>query len=340
MFAAYHLPYWQTFLTLCGMEAVTSDATTQEMADRGGRLIPPEFCIPVKVFMGHVLNLLEKGVAQILLPRMTAAKKANFFCPKFIGLPEIVRFTMNLEERMFFAPEMICNGLNPKLIQFPTSARASWGRMRQAENQARECWQRILENCRKYRITLPEASAVGPTAVGLTAAGPTVVGSNALGTGVPATGGGVHAPKPQNRLTVGLLGYAYSVYDPFISKGLLGKLGQLQMTATTWEMLEPALIDQSLAGLKRPLFWNYGRMLLGAGLHFLADPAVDGIIYVSTFGCGPDSVATEILNIEADHRHKPFLLINLDDHTEDAHLFTRLEAFADMLAALKEEQAV
>ena len=140
-------------------------------------------------------------------------------------------------------------------------------------------------------------------------------------------------------LNIGLLGYAYSIYDPFISKGISGKLKDLGVNIITWEMLDPALIESRLARLKRPLFWNFGRMTLGAGLNLLEDPTIDGIIYVTTFGCGPDSVATKILSLEAGKQGKPFLLVNLDEHTEDGHLRTRLEAFSDLLIALKEDRA-
>ena len=315
MFAAYHFSYWRQLIARCGMEAVPSGESTQSMADRGGRLLPHEFCLPVKLFMGHVLDLLDQGVDKILLPRMTDRHRTNFFCPKLIGLPEIVKHTLNLEEHRLFSPEVICNGLDPKIIRSPMLDGVSRYRMQWVEKQAKLDWKTVLNNCRRHKITIPEAV-------------------------LPETS---TSPKPKglhHHLSVGLLGYAYSLYDPFISKGIPGKLDALKISVRTWEMLKPALIEKSLMGLKRPLFWNFSRMLLGAGLYFLSDPSVDGILYITTFGCGPDSVAAEILNIEAAKLHKPFLLINLDEHREDGHLFTRLEAFADMLTALKEDKAV
>ncbi|MGE5605953.1 MAG: acyl-CoA dehydratase activase-related protein [Bacteroidota bacterium] len=310
LFASYHFAYWQRLITLSGMEAVFSDASDRQTADRGGRRLPHEFCIPVKVFIGHVLNLLEKGADQILLPRMTAQGKANFFCPKLIGLPEIVRYTTGLGAERTFAPEIVCNGLDLRVTKFPELGRAMVRRMKAATGQADKAWQSILAQCRSERITLWEATV------------------------------GEKMGRPAGGLNIGLLGYAYSLYDPFISKGILEKLHQLGAAVTTWEMLDPLLIEQNLAGLKRPLFWNFGKMLLGAGLSFINDSKIDGLIYVTTFGCGPDSVAMKILSIEASQKEKPLLLINLDDHQEDGHLRTRLEAFTDMLAAIKEERAI
>ncbi len=310
LFSSYHLPFWRQFVTLSGMEAVLSDPSGQETVTWGGRRLPHEFCVPIKVFLGHILNLLEKRVDRILLPRMITQSKTNFFCPKLIGLPEIVRYTTGIRMEQIFSPEVSCDGLTLLVSKFPSSSPAVIWRMKVAARKANQVWEDILAKCRVERLTLPEA-ANGPR-------------PGSLGT----------------RLNIGLLGYAYSLYDPFISKGIVNRLYSLGIKITTWEMLDPKQIERNLVGLKRPLFWNFGRMLLGAGFQFLNDSAIDGLIYVTTFGCGPDSVATRILSIEAGQRGKPFLQINLDEHQEDGHLRTRLEAFCDMLAALKEEQVI
>ncbi len=310
LFSSYHLAYWQHLITISGMEAVISDPSDKDIANRGGRLLPHEFCIPVKVFIGHVLNLLEKGVDRILLPRMTTQGKANFFCPKLIGLPEIVRFSTGLGAERLFSPEIVCNGLDLRVIRFPDLGPVTLKRLKTAAGEANQVWKAMLAKCRSEGLTLPEAT------------------------------GRVRRERPEGGLRIGLLGYAYSLYDPLISKGIVNNLYQLGVAVTTWEMLDPARIEQNLAELKRPLFWNFGRMLLGAGLSLINEPQIDGLVYVTTFGCGPDSVATKILSIEAGQREKPWLQINLDDHQEDGHLRTRLEAFIDMLATLKEARVI
>lgn len=297
-------------ITLSGMEAVLSDPSDNEIANRGGGRLPHEFCVPIKVFLGHILNLLEKGVDRVLLPRMITPGKANFFCPKLIGLPEIVHYATGISAERFFSPEVSCDGLNLRVSKFPNLGPVMALRMKAAALKANEVWGNILTKCRTEGLILP-------------------VATDEL------------KPNPlEARLNIGLLGYAYSLYDPFISKGIVNLLYKFGVKITTWEMQDPLKIESRLTGLKRPLFWNFGRMLLGAGFEFINDPAIDGLIYVTAFGCGPDSVSTKILSIEAGRKEKPFLKINLDEHREDGHLRTRLEAFCDMLAALKEEQAI
>jgi predicted nucleotide-binding protein (sugar kinase/HSP70/actin superfamily) len=310
LFAAYHLPYWRHFLMECGAEVVLSPPSESAMADRGGKLIPPEFCIPIKIFMGHILSLLEQGVDLILVPRMNSRVKDNFFCPKFIGLPEIVKYAIRETDGRLLIPEVSCNGSHIRMLQLPGQPLAPPGRMRRAEQRANAAWEQLLARCRRERLILPEACRESRPAPGAA------------------------------QLRIGLLGYAYNLYDPWISKGIPAKLTGLGASVLTWEMLPTDRIERGLRALRRPVYWNFGRTLLGTGLHFLAAPELDGIVYVSTFGCGPDSVVLKWLSLEAAERQKPFLSLSLDEHAEDSHLQTRLEAFCDMLSAKKEEHAV
>jgi predicted nucleotide-binding protein (sugar kinase/HSP70/actin superfamily) len=59
---------------------------------------------------------------------------------------------------------------------------------------------------------------------------------------------------------------------------------------------------------------------------------VDGVITVSAFGCAPDSVMLGVVARAAQAAHVPHMAILLDEHSGEAGLVTRLEAFVDMLA--------
>ena len=72
--------------------------------------------------------------------------------------------------------------------------------------------------------------------------------------------------------------------------------------------------------------------------HFLTDPGIDGIIHLISFGCGPDSLVGELVERRAQRgRGFPFLLLTLDEHSGEAGLTTRLEAFVDTLEWRQEE---
>jgi predicted nucleotide-binding protein (sugar kinase/HSP70/actin superfamily) len=56
-----------------------------------------------------------------------------------------------------------------------------------------------------------------------------------------------------------------------------------------------------------------------------------GIIHISTYNCGPDSIMTELYRNLCRKLSIPCLILMLDEHTASAGIETRLEAFADSL---------
>jgi predicted nucleotide-binding protein (sugar kinase/HSP70/actin superfamily) len=308
LFTAYHLTFWQEFFSRLGVDTVISSDSCKETIDTGSKLIPHEFCIPIKAFLGHIVGLATEKVDLILVPRLLQSKNREFFCPKITGLPEIVKYTLEMDDAVFFTPSVTCNGLNPKIIQYPQTKIRPVFKLNQAQKSALHNWKRTLAYCRKEQLTLSQ------------------VAKNQKN------------PRCIGEIRLGLLGYAYILYDPFMSKGLIPKLTDMGCQISTWEMLEDREIEKNLKELKRPMFWNFGKVLLGAGLDFLTDSEIDGLIYVTPFGCGPDSITVKLLSMQAAMVHKPFLQIILDEHSEDGHLKTRLEAFVDMLAHKKEGQ--
>lgn len=59
---------------------------------------------------------------------------------------------------------------------------------------------------------------------------------------------------------------------------------------------------------------------------------VDGVIHVTAFACGPDAMVDRLMELEAKKRGQiPFMSIMVDEHTGEAGIRTRIEAFVDML---------
>ncbi len=76
------------------------------------------------------------------------------------------------------------------------------------------------------------------------------------------------------------------------------------------------------------MFWRCGQDILAAAVLIREDPRLSAI-YVTNFNCGPDSFLVGYF------RHmmqgKPFLELELDEHTADAGIITRCEAFFESL---------
>ena len=86
---------------------------------------------------------------------------------------------------------------------------------------------------------------------------------------------------------------------------------------------------------KRHMYWGMGQRLLRAAYLVAHHPQLFGV-YITNFSCGPDSLV--ISYFRDIMRQKPSLTLELDSHTADAGLETRIEAFLDVVAAWRHLQ--
>jgi Uncharacterized protein conserved in bacteria len=66
----------------------------------------------------------------------------------------------------------------------------------------------------------------------------------------------------------------------------------------------------------------------------VSEGLIDGIIYVSSFACGIDSVVMELIKERIGEF--PLLILKIDEQTGEAGFNTRIEAFIDMIERRKE----
>ena len=83
---------------------------------------------------------------------------------------------------------------------------------------------------------------------------------------------------------------------------------------------------------KRHMYWGMGKLLMKAARVVEEHPQLFGT-YITNFSCGPDSF---VIGYFRDIMgRKPSLTLELDSHTADAGLETRVEAFLDIVRAYR-----
>ncbi|MGB9629581.1 MAG: hypothetical protein ACPL6D_13055 [Thermodesulfobacteriota bacterium] len=82
----------------------------------------------------------------------------------------------------------------------------------------------------------------------------------------------------------------------------------------------------------REMYWRYGQRILAACKIIKEDPRLYAV-YISNFGCGPDSFITHFFRDLS--KGKPYLQLEIDEHSADAGAITRCEAFLDSLKNVK-----
>jgi predicted nucleotide-binding protein (sugar kinase/HSP70/actin superfamily) len=137
---------------------------------------------------------------------------------------------------------------------------------------------------------------------------------------------------PGQRLFV-LVSRSYNGCDEGINLHLVKKLRELGVRVIPLDMLD---FDRACLGepeLHRRVYWVNGQKILRAAEVIKRDRRLFAI-YLSNFSCGPDSfLLTFFKDIMG---RKPCLQLELDEHSADAGLITRLEAFLESLKHYRE----
>lgn len=128
-------------------------------------------------------------------------------------------------------------------------------------------------------------------------------------------------------LKVLVVGHPYNVRDALIGGPVVRILQQEGAQVLVAELEDRAEARQRSSALSRDLPWTFNKELLGAVEQFRHH--VDGIVFLVTFPCGPDSLMTELC-VRRLH-DVPSIVLVLDELQGEAGLRTRLESFVDLL---------
>jgi|YNPBryBLVA2012_1023415.scaffolds.fasta_scaffold00106_16 predicted CoA-substrate-specific enzyme activase len=121
-----------------------------------------------------------------------------------------------------------------------------------------------------------------------------------------------------------LFGRAYNAFAAEANFGIPAKFASRGITVIPWDMLP---LDRQPTD--RTMTWATGQNLLRAARFVREHPRLFGV-YITNFSCGPDSF---LLGYFRDIMGtKPSLTLELDSHTADAGVNTRIEAFIDVVA--------
>nr|WP_312576204.1 acyl-CoA dehydratase activase-related protein [Sedimentibacter sp.] len=130
-------------------------------------------------------------------------------------------------------------------------------------------------------------------------------------------------------LNVALSGHPYNIYDNYVNMNVIKKLNKLGVGVITEEYIDGKMIDNEVKNLYKKPFWTFTRNNYGFTINATNKSDINGIIYISSFNCGIDSVTIELIKDKVGDY--PFLILKVDEHTGEAGLDTRIEAFVDMI---------
>jgi predicted nucleotide-binding protein (sugar kinase/HSP70/actin superfamily) len=314
LFYYQYYPLYKTFFEELGAETVVSPPTNKATLDFGVSRAVADTCLPVKIFLGHVISLIGK-CDYIFVPAITSLGEKNYNCSKIIGLPNMVRALIpgcpvilapeiNLEKGRYYLYRNIY-----KLGRYFSSNPFK------IKKAVEEAWKSNLAYRREMCY-----EKVTPIQV------------------INRTYGDDCAPAfsldPPVELTIAVVGHPYVVYDDYINHRLIFRLQSMGVKVLVPEMVSGGELAMAARKVVGKTHWSFEDEIIGAGEYYL-EAKVDGIINPVVFGCGPDSMMVSFVQHRAKELEIPFLPLSLDEHSSEGGLLTRLEAFLDMVKRRK-----
>lgn len=312
-----YYPFWHAFFTELGIEVVLSDKTTKQIVSEGSALVVTETCLPVKVYVGHVLNLLDKGLDVIYCPSIQSIEPKIYNCSKIRGLPDLIRNvvkrnylliepTFDMSEKGQTFEDCLYQSVVPLGIKDKK-------RVEKASKKGWEC-QHLYEKMLHYGLDAQKAISYA------------IQGKEEF----------VYKnPLDKDKINVALVSHGYNIFDEHISMKVIQKLKKMGVNLYFAGELNKDELLEGFKNLETTLYWANEYEMSGAAGYYMNDAKIDGIITITSFGCGPDSIMIERMTRYAKKFKKPLLNLTIDEHTGEAGFITRLEAFTDMIFRTK-----
>jgi predicted CoA-substrate-specific enzyme activase len=305
MYTYDRLPFWATLFKACGFEVVVSRQTDKNIRTLGIDASVAEPCFPIRVAHGHVAELLEESVDRVFIPNVINEETdhpeiESHVCPWGQTLPHVIRLAPRFEayQDRFFTPT----------IHF-----------RRGPDYVRQTLRKALKPLGVPAKTVDRAVKEAYEAQAEFRARLLVAGAEALA-----------ILKDHDELGIVLVGRPYNIYDSGINMDIPTKLRRYYgVNVIPLDFLP--LWGKGTREVTPNMFWNYGRKILQAAKVVAEHPNLH-IIYMTNFKCGPDSYIKHFIRGATPD---PFLVLQFDEHTNDAGAMTRCEAYLDSKGFLR-----
>lgn len=290
-------PLYNRFFAELGLRLVLPDAVNPEGINQQGAA----FCYPVELAHGYAVTLLEQKPDFFFLPHLRgihsdSGNETSCTCVLVQAEPFYLRSTFpGFSDKQTISPTLdFSKGIMANLPAFQKVA------SRMGVDPA------LVQPALKEAIAAQDSFFVDIRHLGKEALA-------ALG-------------ENPERPAVVLFGRPYNSFASVANKGIPAKFASRGNLIIPFDML-----PYSSEELEEDhnMYWAMGRMILKGAHYVKKSPNLFGT-YITNFSCGPDSFIVSYFR-DAMGR-KPSLFLELDSHTADAGIETRIEAFLDIVS--------
>jgi predicted CoA-substrate-specific enzyme activase len=289
-------PFYSWFFHTLGVRVELSDRVVPEGIARQ----ESNYCFPAEIAHGAIQDVLDRGADVLFLPHfrdMPSMEDVHAcVCPLTQGLPFYARQAFGLADDQVLRP----------LVSFKEGFEASRGAFEEVAERlgfARAEGSRAYDaGVARYRRFLDAYRALGRKVLEEAAAHP-------------------------ERVYVALMGRPYNAFTRDANMGIPRKFTSQGVTVIPFDMI----FDEG-AEIPPNNYWYFGQQNMKAVRRV---KKLDNLYltWISNFSCAPDSFLLHYVRWLMGQ--KPYLVLEIDSHTADAGLDTRVEAFLDIVESYR-----
>ncbi|MBO7662743.1 MAG: hypothetical protein J6U01_05190 [Clostridia bacterium] len=280
---------WEHFFRALGVSTVLSPPGSRGLLEAGAALAPDEGCLSLKMFIGHVDALIGR-CERIFIPRYSNYGYTELFCTRYEALYDQARNIFRSSGQRFITCNIDVQNGSPEGAAYERLGVELGHGARESRRAWREA-SRALEQRQKAEERAQKERVKQPG------------------------------------MKVLVAGHSYILSDPYMGKPVLDQLEKAGAVSLRADALEPETARKACARFSPTCRWIVSEEIVG-GVSLWKEK-VDGIILVSAFPCGPDSMTNELLIRRI--KGIPILTLVLDTQSGTAGVETRLESFLDII---------
>ena len=301
-------PLWRTFFESLGFRVVVSGETTKAIITRSMETLVAETCFPVEVMHGHILDLVEMGVDYIFAPFIINNKTDESNPTSNCNCPWVQTYSF-MVKAAFHSRKDITDKLLTPVLHF---------RYRGAVKSQ-------LAGFMKEHFGISRTACLKALSLGELA-------QENFERAVSDKGKQILENLPKDKQALVVISRPYNSGDPALNLNLVEKLINMDVIPIPMDFLP--LSEQEIFSDYKNMYWPNGQKILSAARIVAYDKRLFGV-YLGNFRCGPDSFLHHF--VQKEMKGKPFLQLEVDEHSADAGMITRCEAFLDSLKGYRNQ---
>jgi len=301
------LPFWHTFFTNLGFEAVNSGFSSQKIYDMGQHTIPSDtICYPAKLVHGHIEKLIAEGNTTIFYPCMSYNINEflgdnHFNCPVVAYYPQTILNNVPKIEDVTFIYDFI--GIH-NIPVFKEKIYKILSRYFKGITKG-EIYEATTLAFNEYDNYLKDIRAKAREYVDIA--------------------------RQKGQEIIVLSGRPYHI-DPQVNHGIDNLIAGFGATVISEESVSH-LVDKFNVGVLNQ--WTYHSRLYAAAKYCTTQPDMN-LVQLVSFGCGLDAVTTDECKEILERENKIYTQIKIDEITNLGAVRIRLRS---LFAALKQKES-